>query len=41
MFLKDCGSECRWFESHLPPASKEEFQAMKFLFFVAYQRISE
>ena len=22
----DCGSECRGFESHLPPARKEEFQ---------------
>ena len=28
----DCGSECRGFESHLPPAKKRKFERI-FLFF--------
>ena len=34
----DCGSECRGFESHLPPAKKRKFERI-FLFFVIVQTI--
>ena len=34
----DCGSECRGFESHLPPAKKRIFERI-FLFFVIVQTI--
>ena len=32
----DCGSECRGFESHLPPNyKKKETQYLSFLFFIS------
>ena len=36
----DCGSECRGFESHLPPAKKRKFERI-FLFFVIVQTIPQ
>ena len=35
----DCGSECRGFESHLPPRTlKKEESSIAFLFFCVYSR---
>ena len=33
----DCGSECRGFESHLPPAKKRKFSNDFPLFFIDYK----